>query len=294
MHEGEVLEPLQIFKNDPVEYPPVPPLGHRWPEIIAYGTVLPGHTTPFESGERGPFEGDPTNPTLSRQFGTVCAYDGLVAGVGRVVTDSSFHHFLDLNLTGDPLGVGFKTSGFQNNTQAGNAVLEGMKSYYRNIAFWLARQRHFFPYLFGFIIAQAWWGKVFNPHAPVESKPEQILQYGTLMRQGLARHVSDAMTIDYVRTILVDAGFTGLLPDQPWKQRQESPAPFTNNIVNAALGGAAMELMSVIAKSPSSKLSMEQAQAVASKGMRTAMRALKRFLLENAKKIEEFARLLEK
>src|SRR6516164_3303339 len=50
--------------------------------------------------------------TLYQQFGVVCFYDGIPAGVGRVLTDSSFHHFVDINLTGDPLGRGGKTAGF--------------------------------------------------------------------------------------------------------------------------------------------------------------------------------------
>jgi hypothetical protein len=166
-----------------------------------------------------------------------------------------------------------------------------MKNYYRNIAYWLARPRRFFPYVFGFMLAQAWWGEMFNPHGPVETDPGQILQFGALMRQGLARHLNDTMTIDYVRVTLADAGLRGLLPNEPWNQRQKS-LPHTGAIVNAALGGAAMELMSVIANLQDGELSVEQAQAAASKGMLTGMRALKGLLLENAKKTEEFARKL--
>jgi hypothetical protein len=86
---------------------------------------------------------------MYQQFGVVCFYDGIPAGVGRVLTDSSFHHFVDINLTGDPLGRGGKTAGFTISPQ-GQAILQGMTSYYQNTAFWLARQRHFFPRLFGY------------------------------------------------------------------------------------------------------------------------------------------------
>ena len=37
-----------------------------------------------------------------RTNNTLAAYDGHTVNVGRIVTDSSFHHFLDLNLLGDP------------------------------------------------------------------------------------------------------------------------------------------------------------------------------------------------
>jgi hypothetical protein len=50
-----------------------------------------------------------------------------------------------------------------------------------------------------------------------------------------------------------------------------------------------MSLMATIAKAPRGELSIEQAQAAARRGMVTAMRALRRFLLESAKKTEAFA-----
>ena len=41
------------------------------------------------------------------------AYDGHKVRVGRVVTDSSFHHYLDLNLIGDPCAsTGRRQQGF--------------------------------------------------------------------------------------------------------------------------------------------------------------------------------------
>src|SRR6202034_4259127 len=36
---------------------------------------------------------------------TLAAYDGSTVNRGRIITDSSFHHFLDLNLLGDPCSL---------------------------------------------------------------------------------------------------------------------------------------------------------------------------------------------
>jgi hypothetical protein len=165
-----------------------------------------------------------------------------------------------------------------------------MTNYYQNTAFWLARQRHFFPRLFGYNLIQASFRMVFNnPQGPAETKPEQVLQLGALMRQGLARYVNDTMTIDYVRATLAASGLTDLLPEQPWKPGQTHPSNFTGIIVDAAVGGAAIELAAEIIKAQNEKLPIERAEAAARKGMLTGMRTLKTFLLETAKKTELFA-----
>jgi hypothetical protein len=128
-----------------------------------------------------------------------------------------------------------------------------------------------------------------NPQWPVETKPEQVLQLGSLMRQGLVPYVNDTMTIDYVRTTLAASGLTDLLSEQPWKPGRTHPSNFTGFIVDAAVGGAAMELTAEIIKAQNQKLPIERAEAAARKGMLTGMRTLKTFLLETAKKTELFA-----
>lgn len=61
--------------------------------------------------------------------------------MGRVVTDATWHHFVNVNLTGIPevpdnalsgWGLGFLKS------PAGEAALEDIRTYYRNLAVWLS------------------------------------------------------------------------------------------------------------------------------------------------------------
>jgi hypothetical protein len=132
-HEGECLEPgdtsLQLDFGGPLgpEYPDAIGGGVRpLPEVISTSTVLSGTTS---GGKR---------PTLAQSFGGICAYDGHRAGIGRVVTDATWHHFVNINLVGnleagpmDPKRLGFLTP-------AGQAHLEEIKAYYRNLAVWLA------------------------------------------------------------------------------------------------------------------------------------------------------------
>ena len=135
-HEGECKRPgdldltLSYTASVGLEYPPATNGGARpVPEIIAYNSVLAGTTS---SGKA---------PAVAQSFPSICAYDGHRAGVGRVVTDATWHHFVNVNLTGMPgvsdgapsgWGLGFLRS------PAGQAALENIKSYYRNLAVWLS------------------------------------------------------------------------------------------------------------------------------------------------------------
>ena len=112
------------------------------PEVVAWGWTT-GHADPEVM--HGIHVGDPANAT-PRWTGTIGAYDGHRAGVGRVVVHSTWHHFFDINLIGDnaanrpaftdpraPLWrLGFQASA------NGQRVLGQIDEYYRNIAHWLS------------------------------------------------------------------------------------------------------------------------------------------------------------
>jgi hypothetical protein len=106
MHEGicEVPENLagrtfRIGESPFREYPPCPSTGEALaPEVIATGKVLGGHPSPAFNCE---IHTPASELTVSRTFGLIGAWDGHRAGKGRVVVDSTFHHFVNINLTGD-------------------------------------------------------------------------------------------------------------------------------------------------------------------------------------------------
>lgn len=154
MHEGEVLgyggvtgpglrtpwkldEQLTYSGQTFVEYPTIN--GHQEiPIVIATGQVQGGHPTPRDNAGRpceSRFTNDTTN-TTAKQINVLSVYDGHVAGVGRIITDSSFHHYLDLNTTGDPCNNGDKAVGF--GTLKGAPVLQALQEYWVNAAKWLA------------------------------------------------------------------------------------------------------------------------------------------------------------
>ena len=162
MHEGtcEVPDNLaaRTFKlgaaTDVREYPDYLPAGAPAgfvpqplaPEVVATGKVLAGTRSPAldTDAHRGGLA-----PTEGVDFGVIGAWDGHRVGKGRVVVDSTFHHFFNINLTGDRYleddGLGpqhqQKLSGFYVSDGAGGrtpvAEYQMIMWYYRNIIYWL-------------------------------------------------------------------------------------------------------------------------------------------------------------
>ncbi len=96
MHEGQLLIPEQF----PADVWLSGRAGQPKPEIIARGT----------------------DKRDGQVYGVSSAYDGAAAGVGRIVADSTWHHYFDLNLWGFPKG---------------GEVLDRLTEYYVNLALWL-------------------------------------------------------------------------------------------------------------------------------------------------------------
>ena len=150
MHEGDAIsawpgfdwnQTLTFSGTSVVEFPTED--GHQErPEVIATGEGL-SHATP---GGAGGFT--ETTPSEAKTIGILSAYNGFNVGVGRVVTGSTFHHYVDLNLTGDPRvntpaeianvgedaqeGQGFAAPGAEQ-------TFNDIKTVFINIANWLAR-----------------------------------------------------------------------------------------------------------------------------------------------------------
>jgi hypothetical protein len=104
MHEGEVIEPASVAGDR--EFP-----GGIAPEIIASATVIP-HTS-----------ADGHGPVNGKSFGVLGAYNGHLAGIGRIVVDATWHHWFNINL------IGFAP---------GSPAIEKIENYFWNVALWLA------------------------------------------------------------------------------------------------------------------------------------------------------------
>lgn len=128
--------------NPPSGYVPVP----LAPEVVATSQILPGITTPALDPDAHTGGAD---PAIGVTFGAIAAWDGQRVGKGRVVVDATWHHFFNINLTGDryleddnlPPQHQQKLHGFYVPDGMGGREPNDQYSmimwYYRNIVYWL-------------------------------------------------------------------------------------------------------------------------------------------------------------
>ena len=153
MHEGNALDvvggwdytqPSPYGDTSRAEFREIS--GNRqMPQIIATGQT---------KSQASYYVGDPTPTVLDSTIcgtftvNTLSVYDGRVAGVGRIVTGSTFHHYLDINLSGasdvdtptlDHFVGGDAEKGQGLTTNA--TVWADVQAVHINIANWLARPK---------------------------------------------------------------------------------------------------------------------------------------------------------
>jgi hypothetical protein len=199
MHEGQVEVPGNLaartfmlnggaVREYPDYTPPNPPSSFvpqpLAPEVVATGTVLPGVTSPALD----PAHTGASTPANGVTFGVIGAWDGHRVDKGRVVVDSTWHHFFDINLSGDryleddnlPTSQQQKLSGFYvldaNGTRVPNAAYRMIQWYYRNIVYWLIPARR---------ASWIWWHGL----AEISAGPQLSEELGRLRVDGAFREL---------------------------------------------------------------------------------------------------------
>ncbi len=124
-HEGRCFDTapghFEVDVSSATEYPTksgVRPL----PTVIAYGTTLPDPPYRLAKGD-----------SPAKRFPMISVYDGQQIGIGRVVVDSTWHHWMGMNI--NELEAAGTAPGAS--AQA-IANWEKIREYYINIAVWLA------------------------------------------------------------------------------------------------------------------------------------------------------------
>lgn len=170
-HEGEAVAPVPA-PNDP-EWPTK--AGHQeGPEVIAWGRIK-----------------DPSADKHGQEIGLVSVYDGHDVDVGRIVADSTWHHWFDINLTGVvPEREYYK--GFDA-TAAGQAVLTKIDAYFLNCGVWLApvaRQQA--------MRRAAWWAIIWSDIAVQASPRDSVLALGRQAIDALGRYAPQCTVWDWI------------------------------------------------------------------------------------------------
>jgi hypothetical protein len=119
-HEGE-CKPVTSFTVNGVTIPT---------QIVATSFVLGGSTT---------FNGAGKAETEPHCFPSISVWDGRPANAGRIVIDSTWHHFININLNGSGSGIDIGSmSGLT------NADFTVIRQYFMNIATWMTRRKFIF------------------------------------------------------------------------------------------------------------------------------------------------------
>ena len=269
-HEGECVLPASLtntFAPDGSdEYPAALGGGPRIPpEVIATSHVPSGNTATLASSSK--------NPTVAHTFGAISAYDGRGAGVGRVVCDATWHHFINVNLIGIVEGGTFddltpanswtKHDGFLS-TLAGQAALAKIKDYFINIGVWIAPpERHtcfhnrlLWDVIFRDRIMEA---ALVDPDVSMQKIPIDIYHHiGTAARDVIGQMAGQCRSLEWIFDFFLEpfpelVALANPWPPIPWPDPPPDP-PFTlfepMQLLDTALGAAIVSLRQAVPYPP--------------------------------------------
>jgi hypothetical protein len=174
-------------------------------EAVAPGTY-PAATWPSKNGFQPKVEvvawGRIQSPDADqgREVGLVSTYNGHAANVGRIVADSTWHHWFDINLDGFAA------------TAAGQARLKTIEEYFLNVAAWLAPKSKQSQMRNGIIVFSLWR----DPLVMLEPKTMPLYFLGGMARDALGQFAPQCMVrqwiIDIIPPLLIE-DIPILIPD---------------------------------------------------------------------------------
>ncbi len=270
-HEGEVRVPAVLTDTPSFcgygfrEYPDhgATPLS---PQIIAWARVRDDH-------KASDFKG----VVNAKEFGAVGAFDGHCVQVGRVVVDSTWHHWFDVNLTGRMVlfddtpgnvttGDNRKLNGF-NDTPAGQAALERIRNYYRNVAIWLAP-----PALQRCMACQGLWGAIHRFPLRADLRADMpLVELGGHAIEVLTKFAGTCQVQGWWRVFVEPKRVHALLD----LARYAVPTEDLLRLDAALVGGILQQMLLLRAQLPSEKHpSHEQLEKMAQEGIAQGMKAL--------------------
>jgi hypothetical protein len=237
MHEGEVMADPDVPLDTPLE---IPAVGREYPStaggfrprphVIAFGRTTNGNPIQLEPALRtasGPH--DPGDlPMVTKRFGLVGVYDGDAVGLGRVVVDSTWHHWFSLNLAGIA-------------TENSIAFLK-MQTYYRNVALWLTTPAQRFSMMISGI-----WSTLAQASPEAFSPNDGPWQIGERVLARLRTTTPEGFLDEWVAAIL-DPGLAEAVA-RPEEAAESAPSwrSLPQEVVSRAIvggiGGALVELV---------------------------------------------------
>lgn len=226
-HEGWVYEDSEIdvtknFSFGAYTNKPEYPTGayQPKPEVIAWAHVQPDHTSVSDT-----FKG----AADAKTFGAIGAYNGHDANVGRVVVDSTWHHWFNVNLVG--FGPVHPVSGM-------TATQARIANYFRNVALWLSPKTKI-----ACMFQRATWGSLFIYPLIEELHPRlPIWKLGEYARDAIGRRASQCTLINWIDILLPREIIEVFRPRKPLPDPCLTCPPF-ELLEIFTLGGIVRELL---------------------------------------------------
>lgn len=285
-HEGWCFEDDEIDLTRDLDIPGLsgkeyPTVGGNQPQpiVIAHGTTTPNPPFNLEKG-----------PSPKKRFGMISVYDGHPVNVGRVATDSTWHHWFDENI--------------QAIEAAGGSNWDKISRYYLNVAVWLAPPGVPDWCLIFEVIKTHFTYLGFQEY----SRKASVFDLGSALHTHLTRYLGPCWVTHWVfdKLQLVDADFWAWLKDRLfWKKGIPVPGgdpclscPPFELIEIAVLGGLvrasfplADEIKEHTDKSPERALKLE-AERIVKQQLEGVAMGLKEFRTALAKSVKEMQPLL--
>lgn len=267
-HEGLCFTTAEIEAGDRRnEFP-----GSELPQVIAWGNTLADPPLQHVKGD-----------SPAKRFPMISVYDGRKEGdTGRIVVDSTWHHWFNMNL------VGLEAEGGED--------WDKVARYFVNVAKWIAPK--------GVYRAVCWWDLVvahFSPVAIEELHPKaDLLDLGSVLHAHLA-HIHGPCT---VRQFVFDwicgqhPRLCGELVEQffqPFPPRPNWTFPNVDVIERVVLGGMgrgtlrlAEQIRSVALEGRSLELSIDEVEKAASSGADEAFVRFSEEVIASAGQVAEY------
>lgn len=259
-HEGECYVPSDLTKTFTfagytiTEYPTSSGGTRPAPELVSRadsGVGIPG-----KAGG------------ASRSFGANAAYDGHRVGVGRVVVESTWHHIFNINLKGVPGNADpVKQKGFHA-SPAGLDKYEDIKSFFRNIAVWLARPASHDCMRWRLLWAVRWDSRLFMDLRPVRDLAtidfQELIRVGYIARDVLNRYAPQCQSrtwiLDWLVKLKLGMPVEVLRPRPPLPDPPPEVDPFVFYYSQAAFDASLGAMVYALAlKHPESSLDARKA-----------------------------------
>lgn len=268
MHEGRCYVPdkleertFPLYKALKREYPDGKAGVVISPEVVAYGRTNPRAKDANYNDPDGGFN-DSNTPVFLDNFAQIVAYDGHKADVGRVVVDSTFHHFVNINVIGvesaylstiDPVDA-VKAKGFLA-SEKGIQEYARIKEYWRNIARWICK-----PTTLDDFVWREFQETAFDPRLKqtiplgnFDKLPTaEVLRYGSAAFNILRERFGTCTIISFVTEIAIPNPLSYLLREVFIKKTLPDPPPYERireelaidkmEVALFALGAAMLEL----------------------------------------------------